>query len=99
MLSAASWPSAPTSDEPGAVGIRPEPAAATLRRSRRANPPGAGARVDVAVAAAVVIGVEFFVNGGGSRQAAVSGSAKNSQLSRCRRTAQIEPMRSFSFAF
>src|SRR5271166_6340088 len=81
MLSAASWPSAPTSDEPGAVGIRPEPAAATLRRSRRANPPGAGARVDVAVAAAVVIGVEFFVNGGGSRQAAVSGSAK---IANCR---------------
>jgi hypothetical protein len=38
--------SPPTAAEPGAFGIRPEPAAG----DRAANPPGAGARADAAVA-------------------------------------------------
>jgi hypothetical protein len=44
-------------DEPGAFGIRPEPAAMIGSASRRANPPGARARVDVAVAASAEAGV------------------------------------------
>ena len=48
--SAASPPTASRSTSGGAVGIRLEPAAAIVRAIRRADPPGAGARADVAVA-------------------------------------------------
>jgi hypothetical protein len=57
--------------------------------------PGAGARADASGAAGGVIGVEFFPKRR-RRQAAVSGCAKNSQLSRCRRTAQIDPKWKFA---
>jgi len=56
------------------VGIRLEPAAAIVPATRRANPPGAGARVDGSVAEiteAGVIGVEFFPNRGGSQHALI----------------------------
>jgi hypothetical protein len=81
-------------DERGGVGIRPEPAAAIVRRyggQFRRAPRRERMRRSARVVSA---GLNFFLNGGGSRQAEVSGSAKNSQLSRCRRTAQIDPKQS-----
>jgi hypothetical protein len=67
--------------EPGAVGIRPEPAAAIARhcggQSRRAPGRGRMWRVGESAEAGRLVWAElnFFVNGGGSRQAAVSGCA------------------------
>jgi hypothetical protein len=49
-------------DDRAAFGVRPGARGRDPAALRRANPPGAGARADVAVGETAVIGVYFFGN-------------------------------------
>jgi hypothetical protein len=79
----------PSVDEPGAIGIHPEPAAAIARRRGGQSRRAAGARTDVAVGEGGVCGVEFFRKR--RRLAAVSECAKRGQLSPCRANGSNRP--------